>query len=434
MKRLIKYINTNVLFKAAGLNLASIITKILAGVLTSKAIALYIGVEGMALIGNFRNFFNAIQSLSVLGFYNGLVKYISEFKNDAIKLSKTLSTAYFLGFISTILLSFICYYNAQSINDLLFSSIYNYVYVIKITAFALPFYALNVFSFSIMNGFKKYRILMVINIIGQTLGLLVTLLLIYQNKLDGALISVVIAPSLIFLITLVGIINRKSMVYTIKISKVDYGIFKKFVPFMSIALVTTIAMPLIYIAIRNYIIDTSGIKNAGYWEAMNRISDYCLMFVSSLITFYILPKFSEIETKKEFKKEILNIYKSVIPIFALGLLLVYLFRPFIVELVFSKAFEPVENLFGWQLMGDFIKILAMVIAYQFLAKKMFTHFIVIELFLVIMIYFSSVYLIDIFGIQGAVIAHFISYLMYFGIVLLIFNSSIFGLIPNDENA
>jgi PST family polysaccharide transporter len=158
------------------------------------------------------------------------------------------------------------------------------------------------------------------------------------------------------------------------------------------------------------------------------------MFVSSLITFYILPKFSEIETKKEFKKEILNIYKSVIPIFALGLLLVYLLRPFIVELVFSKAFEPVENLFGWQLMGDFIKILAMVIAYQFLAKKMFTHFIVIELFLVIMIYFSSVYLVDIFGVQGAVIAHFISYLMYFGIVLLIFNSSIFGLIPNDENA
>ncbi len=420
------------MFKVVRLNNATIFTKILAGIFTSKAIAIFIGVEGLALIGNLRNFFTAIQSVAVLGFYNGLVKYIAEFKNDALKLSKTLSTVYFIGFLSTVLLSFICYYSAGSINNFLFSSNYNYIYIIKILAFALPFYSLNMFSFSIMNGFKKYRILMVINIIGQTLGLLITLLLIYQNKIDGALIAVVIAPSLVFLITLVGIINRRSLLSSIKISNIDVDILRKLIPFTAMALVTTMAMPLIYIFIRNYIIDMAGLKGAGYWEAMNRISDYYLMFVSSLMTLYILPKFSEIETKKEFKNEIIGIYKSVIPVFALGLLLIYVLRPFIVELIFSEAFQPVENLFGWQLLGDFIKILSMVIAYQFIAKKMFVHFIIIELFLVIVIYFSSVYLVDVFGVKGAVMAHFISYIMYFGIVLLIFNSSLFGLIQNDE--
>jgi PST family polysaccharide transporter len=403
-----------------------------AGILTSKAIAIFIGVEGMALIGNLRNFFSAIQSLSILGFYNGLVKYITEFKNDALKLSKTISTAYYLGFFSTILLSFISYYIAEDINDFLFTSNYNYVYIIKIIAFALPFYALNMFSFSIMNGFEKYRILMIINIIGQILGLLVTLLLIYQNKIDGALISVIIAPSLIFLITLVGIINRKSLVSSIKISNIDFGILKKLLPFTSMATVSAFAMPIIYIFIRNYIIDNSGLKDAGYWEAMNRISEYYLMFVSSLMALYILPKFSKIESKKEFKSEIINLYKSVIPVFALGLVLIYILRPFIVELIFSEAFKPVENLFGWQLLGDFVKIMSIVIAYQFIAKKMFAHFIVIELFLVIVIYFSSVYLFDAYGVKGAVMAHFISYVMYFGIVLLIFSNSLFGLIPNDE--
>lgn len=416
------------MFKVVHLNKATILTKIIAGILTSKAIALYIGVEGMALIGNLRNFFSAVQSLSILGFYNGLVKYISEFKNDALKLSKTLSTAYYLGFFSTILLSFICYYSADSINNFLFSSNYNYVYIIKIIAFALPFYALNMFSFSIMNGFKKYRILVIINIIGQILGLLITLILIFQNKIDGALISVIISPSLIFLITLVGIINRRSLVSSIKSSNIDFGILKKLIPFTSMAIVTAIAMPVMYICVRNYIIDTMGIKNAGYWEAMNRISDYYLIFVSSLMSFYILPKFSEIKSKKEFKNEILNIYKSIIPVFSLGLLLIYLLRPFIVELIFSKAFQPVEALFGWQLMGDFIKILSLVIAYQFIAKKMFAHFIIIELFLVVVIYFSSVYLVDVYGVKGAVIAHFISYLMYFGLILLIFGTSPFGIL------
>ena len=418
------------MIKVAHLNTATIITKIVAGILTSKAIAVFIGVEGMALIGNLRNFLSAIQSVAILGFYNGLVKFIAEFKNNAVKLSKTISTAYYFGFFSTILLSFICYYNANGINNLLFPSNLNYSYVIKILAFALPFYALNMFCFSIINGFTKYKILYIINIIGQILGLLITLLLIYQGKIDGALIAVVIAPSLIFLITLVGIVNRRGLVSSVKISNIDYDILKKLAPFTLMALVTTVGLPLIYIVVRNYIIDTVGIKEAGYWEAMNRISDYYLMFVSSMITLYVLPRFGEIKTKNEFKSEIISLYKSVVPIFALGLLLIYFLRPFIIQLVFTKAFMPVENLFGWQLLGDFVKILSIVIAYQFIAKKMFMHFIIIELFLVVIIYFSSVYLVDIFGVEGAVLAHFISYIMYFGMVLLMFNSSIFRVISD----
>lgn len=429
MQRLFSYINNNVLLKVIKLHNANIITKILAGILTSKAIAILIGVEGMALIGNMRSFFKAIQSLAVLGLYNGLVKYIAEFKNDAVQLSKTLSTAYYLGFFTTIFLSLICYYSADSINNFLFSANYNYTSVIKILAFALPFYALNMFSYSIMNGFSKYRILMIINIIGQILGLLITLLLIYQNRLEGALIAVVIAPSLMFLITLVGIVNRKSYVPQIKISNVDFDILKKFMPYMLMALASIIAMPIIYIIIRNYIIDTIGVKFAGYWEAMNRISDYYLMFVSSLMTLYVIPKFRDIKTRKEFKNEIKNLYKSILPVFLLGLLVIYLLRSLIVQLVFSKAFQPVEDLFLWQLLGDLIKILAIVIAYQFIAKKMFIHFVVIELFLVIVVCFSSVYLIDIFGVKGAVLGHFISYILYFGIVFLVYNKSLIKIIP-----
>ena len=420
------------LFKVAHLNSATIVTKIIAGILTSKAIAIFIGVEGMALIGNLRNFLSAVQSFAILGFYNGLVKYIAEFKNDVLQLSKTLSTAYYLGFFSTILMSFFCYYNADSINVFLFSSNYNYAYVIKVLALALPFYSLNLFCFSIMNGFSKYRMLLVINIIGQILGLSITLLLIYQNNIDGALVSAVITPSLILLMTLVAIFNQKSLVSSAKITNVSLDILKKFSPFAIMALVSAIALPLISIVIRNYIIDTVGIKQAGYWEAMNRISDYYLMFITSIMTLYILPRFNEIDNKKEFRKEVFNFYKSVIPIFGAGLILIYILRQYVVTLVFSDAFQPVEDLFFWQLLGDFIKVLSVVIAYQFIAKKMFWHFIIIEIFLVVIMYFSSVYLIDSFGVRGAVMGHFVSYLMHYGIILLIFGSSLFGVLHEEE--
>ena len=432
MKRLFDYINNKVLIKVAWLNTATVVTKITAGFLTTKFIAVFIGAEGLALIGNLKNFLNAIQSFATVGLYNGLVKYIGEFKNDSLKLSKTLSTSYYIGFLVTILISFLCYYNAQTINDLIFSTQYNFAYVIKIMALALPFYALNMFSFSIMNGFTKYKFLLIINIIGQTMGLGVTLLLIWQNNIDGALISVVIAPSLIFLITLVGILNRRSLTSSIRVSNIDFKWIKKFSPFALMALVSGIALPLVFIAIRSYIITSEGMKDAGFWEAMNRISSYYLMFVNSMMVLYFLPRFKEIDNKKEFRKEVFSFYKTIMPIIGLGLIVIYLLKTYVVVIFLTDEFVTVQDLFGWQLLGDFVKILSVVIAYQFIAKKMFLHYIITEIFLVIMLYLTSIYFVDIYGVKGATIAHFVTYLMYFGIILLIFSSSLFGIISKNK--
>ncbi|PTM10088.1 MAG: O-antigen translocase [Bacteroidetes bacterium] len=430
MKKLIDYINKKVLDKEIKLHSATVITKIVSGFLTTKFIAIFIGAEGLALIGNLRNFLTAVQSFATVGLYNGCVKFISEFKNDVNKLSKTLSTVYYIGFCAMFLICLLCYFNAEAINDLIFSKRYNYGYVIRVLAVALPFYALNMFSFSIMNGFAKYKFLMILNIIGQIMGLCVTLVLIWQDNIDGALISVVISPSLIFLITIVGIINRRNFLTQIKVSNIDFTLLSKLSPFALMSVVTGIALPLVMIGIRNYIIAVEGMEAAGFWEAMNRISVYYLMFVNSIMTLYFLPRFQEIDDKKEFRKEIFDFYKTMIPVFSVGLIVIYLLRTFIISIFLTDEFIRVEELFGWQLLGDLVKVLAIVIAYQFIAKKMFVHFIITELFLVVMLYISSVYFVDLYGVKGANIAHFVSYLMYYIIILIIFGSSLFGILPD----
>lgn len=430
MKKFFYYINNKVLIKAANLNTANISIKIIAGIIITKFIAIFIGPEGMALIGNLRNFLSTIQSIAIAGLYDGVVKLIDKCKNNFAELTSTLSTVFYFGFFSSILLAFLCYYNAEYINGLIFLN-NNYTYVIETMALVLPFYALNMFVFSIMNGFSKYRILLVINIIGQILGLLVTLLLIKQENIDGALIAVVITPALSLLITIVGIAFRKSFMSSINITNIKFSVLKNLSPFMIMALVSSIALPIVYVIIRNYLIAEIGIKEAGYWTAVTRVSDYYLMFINSLMALYILPRFSEINTREEFRKEVFSFYKTVLPIFAVLLGIIYLSRSLLVNLLFTEEFRPVEDLFGYQILGDFIRVMSMVIAYQFLAKKMFAHFIIIEVFLFIIMYVSSVYLIDIFGLKGAVMGHCLSYFMHFGIILLIFGSSLFGVI-NDK--
>ncbi|WP_111309646.1 O-antigen translocase [Confluentibacter sediminis] len=426
MKKIIDYINNKVLIKIISLKTASVVTRMVAGILTSKAIAIFIGAEGLALIGNLQNFVASTQSVATLGFYNGFVKYVSKFKDDTIRLSKILSTVFYYGFISTIFISFFCYFNANFINDIIFPTYNNYTYIIKIFAIVLPFYSLNIFSFSIMNGFSKYKILIIINIIGQILGVSIAILLIYQNRIDGALISVAIAESIIFLITLVGITNRRSLAPLIQVKQVSWGFLRKMGPYSIMALFSAIILPLVMLVIRSYIIENVGYKDAGFWEAMTRISKYYLMFVTSLMALYIIPRFSEIDSIQEFKKEVLSFYKTVMPIFALGLFVIYLLKSYIVVFIFSEEFEPVGNLFLWQLLGDFLKVLSMVITYQFLAKKMFWHYVVTEVFFLLTLYLTSIYFIDLYGVKGAVIGHFVSYLVYYAIILLIFGNSIFS--------
>ncbi|WP_411893737.1 O-antigen translocase [Winogradskyella sp. A2] len=431
MKKFFDYINTEVLNKAASLNTANISVKIIAGILISKFIAVFIGAEGMALIGNLRNFLSAVQSVAIAGLYKGVVKFIDKFKNNSIELGRTLSTVFYLGFFSSMLLAFLIYYNAEFINSLIFQGNYKYTYVIEILAIVLPFYALNMFVFAIMNGFSKYKILFIINIIGQVLGLLVTILLIWQDNIDGALVAVVITPALNLLISIVGVLYRKNLMHYIKITDFSFSILNNLSPYMIMALVSSIAIPIVLIIIRNYLITEIGLKEAGYWQAMNRVSDYYLMFINSLMALYILPRFAEINSKKEFRKEVFSFYKTIMPIFGLMLLVIYLSRTLLVSMLFTEDFKPVEDLFGYQILGDFMRVLSMVIAYQFLAKKMFAHFLILEIFLFIIIYFSSIYFIDIYGLKGAVMGHCLSYFMHFGIILLIFGSSLFGVLSDE---
>lgn len=421
-----RYINNTLLIKLASLNSLSVGLRIFSGFLTSKFIALYVGAEGLALVGNLRDFVSSAQAFSTLGIYNGIIKYVAEFKKNVKELSKTLSTALLLGGISTLVVSLICFFFAKDLSLIIFKQENNYAFVIQIFAIALPFYALNLFLIAVINGFSKFKTIILFNIFGQLLSALITLFLIWKKNTEGALMAVVIAESVLILVTVLGILKRRSILPLIKIKNFDTGFIKKFGAYSGMTLFSAIVIPLVAFLIRSYIIDNEGLQDAGLWEAMNRISKYYLLFVTTLISLYILPRFVEIDTKQGFRDEVFNFYKTIIPIFGVGLIIIYFLRNIIIQVLLSEEFNPVTDLFFWQLLGDFVKILSVVIAYQFIAKKMFWHYIITETFSVIILYFSSIYLIDMYGIKGANMAHFVNYILYFVVILVVFNKSLFG--------
>jgi PST family polysaccharide transporter len=164
---------------------------------------------------------------------------------------------------------------------------------------------------------------------------------------------------------------------------------------------------------------------AGFWETMTRISTYYLMFVSTILSVYFLPKLAIAKNNQETKNVFWSFYKTIFPVFIMVLILIYFSRFFIIKLLFSNAFIPVTTLFFWQLLGDVFKVASLILGFQFFAKKLTLAFIVSELFSLGVLYFSSHYLILSFGIQGIVMAQALDNFIYLLILVIYFRKSLF---------
>ena len=426
LKRLTNYIRTNLLLKVASLNSVSVLLRLVTGFATSKAIAIFIGPEGLAFIGNFKNFLTPVQSISTLGLYNGIVKYVSEFKYQAFKLSKAISSSVYLVLIATILMALICWFGAEFFNNLVFSGQGDYTIVFKALAIALPFYSFQFLVLSINNGMSRFNTVLYISIIGQLIVTALVLYLIWNYNLKGALLGLAIGEATLFFIVLFWVKKDTSFLRLIKLRKVNISNIKNLSAYSLMTLFSAIVLPFTMVMIRNYIIESESGDVAGYWEAMNRISSYYLMFATTLFMLYLLPRYSEINTDREFREEVKSFYKMIIPVFILGLVLIYVLRAFIIKLVFTEEFLPTTNLFKWQLIGDLLKVLSLVLSYQFLAKRMIYYYMITEVISVVILYFLSINLIDIYGVIGANLAHCINYGIYFIMLLIIFRKPLFG--------
>jgi O-antigen/teichoic acid export membrane protein len=423
--KFLKKIAQTQLFKISSLNSFSVIVKIGIGLITSKLLAVFVGPSGMALVGNFRNFTSSLESISTLGFQTGIVKYVAESKENKSQLQKIISTVFISLLIVALVLSSVLYFFASFWNLKIFGINYEYQLVFKVSALAMPWYAISIFLISVINGLGQFKKVIWITILGNILGLFVSLVLVINYKTLGALLSVVITPALLFFVNFYFINKEISFFDSIRMRFLDSKIIKNLSSYSLMVLVSAVLGPIVFIAIRNNIIKQIGIEEAGFWETITRISSYYMMFSSTILTVYFFPKLAIAKNSLETKKVFWMYYKSILPLFIIGLTCIYFLRYFIIELLFTKAFMPVSSLFFWQLLGDVIKVSSLILGFQFLAKKLTLAFILSEIFSLTVLYFTSNFLITVYGIQGIVMAQAFDNFIYLLVLVIYFRKSLF---------
>ncbi|QGK77263.1 oligosaccharide flippase family protein [Flavobacterium sp. SLB02] len=413
------------MFKITSLNSLSIAIKIGIGLITSKILAIFVGPGGMALVGNLRNFLTSLESISTLGFQSGIIKYVAENQKNKEVLKKILATVFISLVFIALILSGILYFFASFWNNTILNSTFDYGLVFKILALALPWYAVSVFLLAVLNGLSQFKKVIWVNIIGNTLGLLVSLFMILKFQTLGALLAIVITPSLLFFVTFYFVQKEINFLEAIKWHLYDFKIIKYLLPFSLMAIVSSVLGPMVYLAMRNSVIEKLGIDQAGFWESMTRISTYYMLFVSTILSVYFLPKLAIAEGNKETKSIFWQYYKFILPVFILGVVVVYFARFFIVQLLFTKEFLPVASLFFWQLIGDVFKVAFLILGYEFFAKKLTKAFIIAEVSSLALLYFSNLVFMECFGIQGVVMAQAFDNFIYLVVLCVYFRKSLF---------
>jgi PST family polysaccharide transporter len=421
----------NQLFKASSLNSLSILVRIITGFISSKAIAYFVGPSGMALMGNLRNFTSTIENIGILGLQNGIVQNCAKNNGNKELLNKWITSLFWIFCSLALLLSFIVFLGNSFFSNQIFGSASGYHFVLYFIAFVIPFQVLHLFFVAILNGFSEYKKVTAISVYSYVAGLLISLFLMLKFGINGALISISVLSVFQFLFSGYYFVQYFSFQLILLNRKIDFRNIKQILPLGLMTLFSAVLAPILYIFIRNLITKEVSLEAAGYYEAMQRISGFYMMFISTLITFYFLPELTKAKSLDKERKLTFAFYKGIIPIFGFGLVLIYFLRNFVIQVLLTKEFELVSDLFLWQLLGDFFRALALILGIRFYAKKMMKDYFVTEIISFTVLFSSSYLLIPKFGSEGAVMAYAVTYLLYFVILLFYFRKLFFKKRNND---
>ena len=364
-------------YKVLGFNSISIVLKIIMGLVSTKLSSIYLGLQGINTLENFRNFTSISDSFSQFGLQNGIVKY-SATSHSIKQDQKIISTIFFLLLVTSFIFIFLIILNINYVKFYIFG---NQSFGFLVIAYALlsPFANLQFLLLNYLQGKQGHKFVILINSIGYVLNIILSFYLIINYHLIGAMIQLIVVPIILMIISLF-IIHKKVVFFNlISIHYVNFSVIKGLLVFSLMNLVSGALTPLSFIFIRYLVQSNLSADEAGVWSSIVRISVFYMTFVSSICNLYFYPKLSKTEIFSEYKAIIAEYYRKFIPIVFLGLLLCFVLQKVVILLIYTEDFLILRDYFYLQLIADFVKSLSLIFGYLLIAKKKIWQFILFEI-------------------------------------------------------
>jgi PST family polysaccharide transporter len=374
----------------------------------------YLGTNGMFLIGQLKDFLKIGNTLGTMGIETGTVKYSSELNEKENNFKDLLATSFKIHLFTSLIIVvlILVFYNnlAVSLSEEM-SEINNYFFK-YILCFSILSFSIQTFIMSVLNGLKKIKIFIFINILATIISGGVLIYLVVNYLTTGAYYALILSPIITLITALIISLFLKPFKLNFLNSVFKLQHFKNLSNFSLMAIMAPLCLISATFIVRYYIYEEFDSNHAGSWEAMWRISAIYLLFLTTTFKFYLVPTFTNLENNS-LKKEVFKIWKTTLPIIIIITLGVYISKDLIINILFTSEFNLVNSLILFHLLGDIIKINCWVLGNILVAKAKTNHFILFQLEWSIIFVFLSIILVNIYGFVGLSIAYFITYIIHF---------------------
>lgn len=397
---------------------ASTLSKLVAGLLIIKIVAIYLGAQGLGQLGQFMSLMSMITILAGGGINTGIIKYVAEFEKDERQLNGYLRAASMITLVVSILLGFALLIAAPKISLWLFNT-KEYAAVIRVLAvcqFAIAFTNL---LMGVLNGHKRVHAFAIINAASVVIGATGVAVGCALYGMKGAMYGLIWMPSCTILLLLPWYRLGLKFSWRRLLPQWDRQKIKQFAGFSMMIAVTVLTMQMSQIVIRYIIAGHNSWVEVGYWQAVSKISDSYLLFITVVLSNYYLPRLSALRSRLDIRKEVTTAYKIAMPVLLLMSITIFILRDWIILLLFSPEFIAMKSYFTWQLAGDAFKVAAYISGYIAVAKANSRLYIAAELFQSSLLVLLCYFFVNAYGAIGATYAYFTAYLIYFTITFLI---------------
>lgn len=396
---------------------ASTLSKLLASLVVVKIIAVYIGADGLGRLGQFMSLMSMITILAGGGITTGIVKYVAQYKDDAAELKRYLGAASSVTAIASALVCTGLLVFAPWLSMWLLKT-EDYASVIRVLALAQFLIAATNLLLGLVNGHQRVNAFAIINTISVILGASGVAVACSMYGIKGTMYGLIWFPACAILLLLPW--YRYGLRFQWRDLKPtwDRERIAKFMGFSLMMLVTVLTMQMSQIIIRMMIETKDSWTAVGYWQAVSRVSDAYLQFITVVLANYYLPRLSALKQRHEIQKEVNQAYRYAMPVLLVMSLLIFLCRDWIILLLFSREFLPMKDFFTWQLIGDGFKVAAYISAYVAVARASTRIYIAAEIYQAGMLLVFSHFFIGKFGAVGATYAYCLNYIIYFLICYL----------------
>lgn len=335
----------------------------------SKVIAVLLGPAGIGVMGLLQTTISLVASGTNFGLGTSAVRDISEANscNNSNKVATTVAVMRklvwltgLLGMIMTIALS-------PLLSKLTFG---NYDYTVGFVVLSVTLLVNQIGSGQgvVLQGLRQLSWLAKANVYGSLCGLLISLPLYFFYGTDGIIPALVL--SALALVAIQYGFAQKVKITTVTVSfqealRTGKGMMKLGFMLSLSGLITVAGSYLV----RIYISNTGGLADVGLYSAgFAIIGTYVGLVFSAMGTDYY-PRLAAVAQSNEESKTIINQQAEIAILILAPIIMVFLvFIKWVVVLLYSLKFEPVNDMILYAALGMFFKAASWAIGFLFLAK------------------------------------------------------------------